>query len=235
MRTVNDVSNFLDTVFQWRDWNWDKAEDEFKKSLLLDPNYAPTHHKYSEFLRIERRFAEAEKEIKKAIELEPFSPVYYASLCETHYFDRKFDQALDACLYLQQIEPDFWRADKLLFWIYVQKKMYPELGELTLGKLSPDEKANHPMTGAIAENDLRSYWQSSIERDLARYKDSPRPMTLATTYCKLGEKEKALDYLEQALEQRFQWLPRANVDSVFDSIRGEKRFAEIIRKVGLQK
>ena len=225
----------LGDVFQWRDWNWDKAEDEFKKSLSLDPNYAPTHHKYSEFLRIERRFAEAEEEIKKALELEPFSPLYYASLCEVYYFDRKFDQALNACRYSQQIEPNFWRADKLLFWIYVQKKMFAELGELVLGKLSVDEKAKHPLTKAIAENDLRSYWQSSIERDLARYKDAPRPMTLAMTYLQLGEKEKALDYLEQALEQRFQWLPRANVDSVFDPIRGEKRFAEIIRKVGLQK
>lgn len=225
----------LGEIYQWRDWNWEKSEDEFKTALSLDPNHAPTHHKYSEFLRIERRFAEAEEEIKKALELEPFSPIFYASLCEVHYFDRKFDQALNACRYSQQIEPNFWRADKLLFWIYVQKKMYHELGDLALGKLSADEKAKHPLTKAIAENDLRLYWQSSIERDFARYTDSPRPMTLAMTYLQLGEKEKALDYLEQAQEQRFQLLPRMNVDCAFDSVRGEKRFAEIIQKIGLQK
>jgi DNA-binding winged helix-turn-helix (wHTH) protein/TolB-like protein len=225
----------LGNIYSLRDWDWKKAEIYFKNAISLDPKQALLHYEYSEFLRIQKRFGESEAEIKRAIELEPFSPLYYSSLCELRYFDRKYDDALLACHISQQLEPSFWRADKLLFWIYIQKKTYHEIKDVTFSKLATEESAKANLKHVITKDDLRPYWQNSVEKLLARYTDAPRPLSLATAYLQLGEKEKALDYLEQALAQRAINLPLANVNPAFDSIRNEKRFEEVMRKVGLQK
>ena len=225
----------LGEIYETRDWNWEKAESEYKQAAALNPNYALSYRKYSRILQTGRRFAEAEAQLNKAVEIEPFSPVYHSSFCELYAFDRKFDKALAACNYVKQIDPDFWRTPKLLYWIYVERKMYAELGEMILGKLSPTKRAAHPLTKAFAENDLRSYWQSIIDEPSKSGTTYDRPTANAMFYLQIGEKEKALEYLEIALEHHDDNLPTVNADSTFDAIRNEKRFVEIMRKIGLQK
>lgn len=226
----------LAQIYHRKYWDWENAEKSFQKAFEANPDYAPAHHEYGIFLGIRRRFSEAEAEMKKAIEAEPLSPFYFASLCELYSFDRRFDEALKQCDYAQNIEPDFWRTRKQLFWIYAQKRMYAEMAEMILGKASEIEKADHALTKALAENDLRSFWQSLIDERLNNPKNSASSsLAIATFYLQTGEREKALDYLEKALGERDFFLPTANADFVFDSIRGENRFVAVMQKIGLQK
>jgi DNA-binding winged helix-turn-helix (wHTH) protein/TolB-like protein len=226
----------LAQVYHRKYWDWENAEKSFQKAFEANPNYAHAHHEYGIFLTIRRRFSEAEAEMKKAVEAEPFSPFYFASLCELYSFDRRFDEALKQCDYAQNIEPDFWRTRKQLFWIYAQKQMYAEMSEMILGKASEAEKANHALTRALAASDLRSFWQSLIDERLNNSKNgASNSLAISTFYLQIDEKEKALNYLEKALDERDMFLPTANADSVFDSIRNEKRFADVMRKIGLQK
>jgi DNA-binding winged helix-turn-helix (wHTH) protein/TolB-like protein/Tfp pilus assembly protein PilF len=217
-----------------RDWNWANAESEFKQSITLNPNYAVSYFKYSQFLRLQRRFAEAETSIKKAVEIEPFSPVFYSSLCQLYYYDHKSDKAIEACKYARQIDPDYWLVSKLLFWIYADKKMYAEMEEMVLGKLSPDKRAEHPLTKALAKNDLKLFWQSVIAEPSKEGKTNDIPTSNAMFYLQIGDKEKALKNLELALKIHDDNLPEINADPTFDSIRDEVRFSEIIRKIGLK-
>ncbi|HEX8246567.1 MAG TPA: hypothetical protein VF599_00155 [Pyrinomonadaceae bacterium] len=102
--------------------------------------------------------------------------------------------------------------------------------------MSESEKARHPLTKSFAENDLRPFWQSLIDERLNNPKSgASNSLALATFYLQIGEKEKTLDYLEKALDERDMFLPTANADSVFDSIRQEKRFTDVMKKIGLQK
>lgn len=225
----------LGQIFHRKDWDWENAETSFKKALELNPDYAHTHHEYGIFLIIQRRFVEAETEMKKAVEADPFSPFYFASLCELYSFDRRFEDALKQCNYAQNIEPDFWRTRKQLFWIYVQKEMYPEMSAMILGKMSENEKAKHPLTIAFAEKDLRSFWQNLIDERRQSKSGASNSLALATFYLQIGEKEKALNYLEQSFDEREMFLPTANADSVFDPVRNEDRFRNLMKKIGLQK
>ena len=225
----------LGVIYYIRDWNWEIAESEFKQAIALNPNYAWSYFKYSQLLRRQRRFAEAELQLNKAVEIEPFSPLFHSSFCELYLFDRKFEKALSACNYAKQIEPEFWFVPKLQYWIYVENKMYAELSQMVLGKLSPTEKAAHPLTKALAENDLRPFWQHLIDTPSKNGNADNRLVTKAMLYLQIGEKEKALDFLEMALQKHAENLLTVNADSMFDSIRNEKRFAEIMRKIGLQK
>ena len=224
----------LGVIFYIRDWNWKTAESEFKQAIALNPNYAWSYYKYSQLLRRQRRFAEAELQLNKAVEIEPFSPLFYSSFCELYLFDRKFEKALSSCSYAKQIEPEFWFVPKLQYWIYIENKMYAELGQMVLGKLSPTEKASHPLTKALAENNLRPFWQYLIDAPSKNGNADNRLVTKAMLYLQIGEKNKALDFLEMALERHAENLLTVNADSMFDSIRTEKRFVEIIRKIGLK-
>jgi DNA-binding winged helix-turn-helix (wHTH) protein/TolB-like protein len=224
----------LGEIAHFRDWKWENAENKFKKAIFLNPNYADSHFKYSQFLQIQRRFGEAESEIKKAIEIEQFSPVYHASLCQLYYYDHKTQKAFAACNYAKQIDPDYWRVPKLLYWIYVERKMLPEIGEMILGKLPADERANHPLTKALSENNLRSFWQYLINQPSKNGETKTRPLTQAMILLQLDEKDEALNYLADAFNRHDYILPTINADPAFDSIRNEKRFVEIVQKIGLK-
>jgi len=223
----------LGEVYHWRDWNWEAAESEFKQTISLEPENASARQKYSVMLRYQRRFAEAEAQLSEAVKSEPFSPLLRSSFCELYFFDGKSDKALTECNYAKQIEPDYWRIPKLLYWIYIKEKMNNELGELVLAKVPPSEKAAHPLTKAIAENDLRPYFRYEIER--MSQKPNVNPLSLAANYLAVGETEKSLDYLEISLKERNRSLPSINSDPIFDTVRTNKRFAEIMKQVFLQK
>lgn len=223
----------LGEIYHWRDWNWEASESEYKKAVALAPENASARHKYSFLLRYQRRFAEAEAQLAEAVKIEPFSPLFRCSYCELYYFDNKSDKALTECNYAMQIETDFWWTQKLLYWIYLKRKMNDELGELVLGKISPAERSVHPLTKAINENDLRPYFQEEIER--ISKKPNVSPVSLATNYMLIGENEKALEFLEIALKERNRSLPQMNADPLFDPIRNDKRFYLIMRQIGLQK
>ena len=222
-------------IYFLKNWDWEASEKSFKKAFELDPEYAHAHHQYGVSLSFQRRFVEAESELKKAIEAEPFAPLYRASLCELYYFDQRYDEALSECSTAQNIEPDFWRTRKNLFQIYVQKKMYPQMSEMVLGKLSEAEKASHPLTAAVAANDLRPFWQHSINEILNSKNRERNSYLLASFYVRIGEREKAFDNLEKALAQHDDYFPTINADPVFDPIRQEPRFAELLSKIGLLK
>lgn len=223
----------LGEKYKWREWNWEAAENEYKRAIVLEPENTSARQKYSNLLRYQRRFAEAETQIAEAVKIEPFSPLFRCSYCELYYFDDKSDKALTECNFARQIEPDFWWTPKLLYWIYVKRKMYPEIDEMILGKLSPAEKAAHPLTKAIAENDLRPFFQQRID-ELSK-REVVNSFMLAMHYLLIDDREKAIENLEISLKERNRALPSANCEPIFAAVRNDKRFVEIMKKVGVQK
>lgn len=225
----------LGEIHHWRDWNWDGAESEFKRSISLDPQFATARYKYAQFLRIKRRFGESTEEIKRAIELEPFSPSFYAALCEVYSSDRKLDLAIEACRTSLQLDPKFEWSKKLLFWIYVQRKMYPEIAELYVNHLSPEQRKQSALAAAVGKKDLRIYWSDSIRLLLARTGNRANPVSLAMHYLLIDDKEKCLKTLEEAYETRAPAIPRIFAEPMFEPIREEPRFVAIVQKIGLKK
>jgi DNA-binding winged helix-turn-helix (wHTH) protein/TolB-like protein len=223
----------LGEVSRWFDWNWEKAETLLKNAIDLDPAYAPAHHRYARLLMLQRRFGEAELEMNKSIEIEPFSPLYYSGLCELHSSDGQFEKALLACLRAKQIEPAHWRVKKLLFWIYVKKEMFSDIDEMFLGHLSPAERAKDPLAKAVDAKNLSSYWRNELERPVTNPDEDS--VGSAVFYVQLGEYENALDQLETAFAQHDLTLPTVNTEISFDAIRKEKRFDNLMKKIRLQK
>jgi DNA-binding winged helix-turn-helix (wHTH) protein/tetratricopeptide (TPR) repeat protein len=215
-----------------RDWDFAKAESFYRQAITLNPNYASTYHTLGKLLTVKRNFVESEKMLKKALEIEPFSPLFNTSLCESYYYDSKPDQALKQCEFALQLEPDFWLAKKHLFWIYVQKKMAKKVAEMVLSKYSAEEKEKLPFAKTLQEGSLEDYWRHYFAN--LRKSDESHHYTDSMMYIQLNETEKALDSLEKATEEK-EWLAfRLNSDPIFEVIREEPRFVSLLKKINLK-
>ena len=213
--------------------DWKKAEEAYKLAIKLNPAGADAYLKYGVMLDIQRRFAEAEKNLMKAIKLEPFSPLFHTLLCEHYYFDHRYEKAISQCERAEQISPRFWLTGKKLYWIYVQSEKYQRIVESGYGDLSDEEISRHRFAKPLVDGNMKLYWQRRIDTRLNNPKRKPSPVTMAVFYAQLGDKEKALDYLEKAIANPNHDLPRANPDPVFDTIRNEPRFGALMKKVNL--
>jgi len=213
---------------------WKEAEENYRKAIELNPNLDRAYIEYGTMLDFQRRFAEAEINLKKAIELEPFVPFYYVTLCEHYYFDTKYDEALKHCYQSQKIEPNHWQTDKKLQWIYVQQGRYDEVEKLHYGNLTKEEKLKNPEAKALLEGDIKKYWEVNAQTRFLNANKRFSPVAVAAFYAKLEDKEKTLEYLEKATEKPEDMLYRANPNPIFNFIRKEPRFIELMKKVNLQ-
>jgi serine/threonine-protein kinase len=214
-------------------WDWEAAEQAYRKAIQIDPELAVAHHDYGIMLDLQRRFSEAETSLKRAIDLEPFSPYFHSSLCQHYYYDKKFDKALEHCFEARRIDPAFWRITKLLHWIYAVQGRYDEILKLKYSQITEAERSRDPFAKALSEGNIRKYWQLGLRERMTDRRKPYSPFSLATYHAHLGDAEKTLEFLEKSLELPRYDLRFANPDPRFDTVRRDIRFVELMRKINL--
>ncbi|MHC4696686.1 MAG: protein kinase domain-containing protein [Planctomycetota bacterium] len=217
-------------------WDWAGAETAFRKAIQLKPGYATAHQWYAEYLAAMGRHEEATAEIERAQELDPLSLIIHAVGGYVCYFARQYDQAIDHCTRALELDPDFPPAHLYLSWVYRDQGMYKEaLAELGRSGL-PSEDVDYllPLCQTYAFSGDRDEALRLVDklRGLSEQRYIPAS-NLATVYFALGEKNLAFAYLEQAFEQRAYGLHFLNVSPLYDSVRDDPRFNDLLRRIGL--
>jgi DNA-binding winged helix-turn-helix (wHTH) protein/TolB-like protein/Tfp pilus assembly protein PilF len=227
-------------------WDWKKADSELKKSIELNGGSATAHHWYAILLEIEGRNAEAKAELTRALEINPLSYNFLADLGQVYYHNREYERAKEYCQKALEIYPDFNFAHDYLYRTYLQTGEYDAAVEAYL-------KAEEARAFSLPHR--TSQEKQNIERELAgqreiyqkggikTFLENLRQSTAqnadgfyfsAMVYAFSGEKEKALGSLEKAFEGKARFsLPFVKADPVFDNLRDEPRFQEILRKMNL--
>jgi len=227
----------LGSLLSWQ-WDWPRAEEEFAKALRSNPNYATTHHWYSIHLLSLGRLGEAIKELKIAGELDPLSPMIHAYAGVVYLIARQYDVALKEIDKALELDPNFVPAHSNRVDVYLAKSMYEEaLAELErvlpyLQPLTTDLKAEvgsyYARIGRTeeAERLLRECEEASA-RERA---EDVNPRYLAIIHSKLGNKDRALEWLERAFEARTITPFQVKLDPCFDEITSDPRFDELMKK-----
>jgi eukaryotic-like serine/threonine-protein kinase len=228
----------LAAALVWYEWEWAESEREFKRAIELNPAYAVAHHWYGSVLLCSQgRFDEALASEKRARELEPISLVINSNLGFICYQAHRYGEAVDYILRTLEIDPNFIYARFHLGLVYAQQGKYDasivELQraiELAGGGALIKAALGHVYARAGRReeavdvlNELQTF---PLNRDIS-------PFYLAAIYAGLGEKEQALNYLEQACEERYNWVIWLGSEPIFDDLRGEGRFAEFLQRIGL--
>jgi len=215
------------------DWNWQEAEREFAKAIDTDPEYAPAHFWYSDLLAVTGRASESVAEAEKARELDPFSPLAEYNYGRTLYYGRRYDEALD---FLKR--SGFASELKIRYLIgltLLQKGRYRE----ALGVLEEISGENKMLAVAALGYTYGKLNRRTDARKLIRYLDrlpkdeSTVSQEIAIIHIGLGERDEALRYLKEVIEDRHGAVVALKVEPLFDSLRDDPRFDLLLGTMAL--
>lgn len=234
--TLAEAHTSLGAIKHLYEWDWAGAEREFQRALDLNRNYATAHQWYAEYLRMMGRHEESLRQMQRARELDPLSPIIHAGVGWCYYAAREFDQAIRECQKAVEITPDFGMASACLAEAYLEAGLVNEnIAEVerwqTLRGRAPQEVTKGRR--AYERGGLKGYWRFRLERARERIrKGEDQNLTfVAGGYARLGEKDAALAWLERAYEERDPALGDINVGVRFDSLRSDPRFKDLQRRM----
>jgi len=220
-----------------QDWDFAAAEQDFKKAIALDPNYAVAHQWYGEFLGDLRRFDQSIAELKKAKELDPLSPMVGADLADGYLHAGRYAEAEAELQRILDLYPDFVPAHRYLGTVLVVQSKFDQAaseariyqqqtGDQTL--LQSVEIRRLVAAGKLDE--ARAEVQQLLNgKNGAAFNSYQR----AGFYFMTGNTDAAYAALQDAYRERSWWLVTMLVDPGFDGIRNEPRFQDLARRVGL--
>ena len=243
--TLAEPHATLAVVLHEYEWNHADAERGFKRALELDPKYPSAHQWYGNFLLNMGRFQEGIAELKRAIELDPLSPIINANLGRAYRATHRYDDAIAQYKKTLEIAPNFAIAQFHLTETYFAAGMYEQAIEfdrqvgLSLGV--PAEQVETEAAGArdaYRRGGERGFWQFVLEREQKAAREMNRdlpPYTIARLQLGAGNKDQALDSLEKAVAvgKGEQEIVRLKAEPMWNPLRAEPRFKELLRKVGL--
>lgn len=214
------------------EWDWEAAERSFQTAIDLSPNYADAHFSYSRFLAAQKRFVEAEAEIRRAHELDPLSLLLKTNIALLHYFAGQYDQALMELEATLEIDPEFTVALWGTGLVYEQKGRYGEairVMEQVAGE-SPNRKSSLGHLYAVAGR--REEAQSVLEELSGRAEEAYVPSYFFALICAgLGEKDQAFEWLEKAYQERSSVLAYLQVDPRIANLRDDPRYETLVRRL----
>jgi TolB-like protein/Flp pilus assembly protein TadD len=219
------------------DWDLQDAGSELKRAIELNPNYSQAHRLYSTFLTIRGRGGEATVEMARAVEDDPMSADTSYMLGWIYYESRQYDQAIKQ--YRKTAEMDPKRADPIfgLGDVYAQQdrldlaiQEYRKAVELSGGQ--PD--ASPALAHAYALAGRRREALAILKR-MNEMSEHPPVAALdrATVYIALGDKQQALSWLEKAYENHEEGILFLKSDPVYDTLRSDPRFQNLVHRSGL--
>lgn len=233
--TLAEAHTSLALIAQSYDWDWKTAEQEYRRAIELDPNYATAHHWYAESLALQGRFDEAFREIERARQLDPLSLIIATDNGAILYFSRQYDRAIQQLRTVLDMEPDFPRAHIVEF-VYVQKALFAyALADVNKWQRVEGDPWNWAILAYIYG---RSGQPVQARQALQKLEDLNRhrridPTALAVAHTGMGNKDEALAWLQKAYLEHSGPLTALKVDPIYDPLRSDPRFQDLLRRVGL--
>jgi len=217
------------------EWNWPGAEREFKRAIELNPNYATAHHWYSIYLATAGRFDEAVKEAEKAAELDPLSLIISSSLGDRLLDARRYEDATNQCRKTLDMDPNFGLGHLCIGTSYVYEGHFQE-GITELQRATGLLPGNPYFIGQLGIAYALSGDHARARKVLSKLKNHSPPYLpaycIAMVYAGLADKEQTLFWLQKGYEERNDDMIYMKIEPVFDPIRSDPRFQDLIRRVG---
>ena len=221
-------------------WNWAEAEQNFRRSLALDPNNANTHHWYNgDYLLAVRRWDEAIREARRARELDPLSLTINGAVGRALYFAGRAEEAVAELRKVVAIDTTFVATNEWLGTAYVALGRYAEAVPVLQRAFDPAVRQSTPLGVlgyALAKSGRREEADEVLRELLERHRRGYiAPTSLATLYAGLGDTAQTFAWLRRALEGHDPFLIYNYVnDPVMGPFRRDQRGQAILRAMRLR-
>ena len=234
--TSAEAHTALGLLLCFSDVNFAQSEKEFKRAIELNPNYATAHHWFGNALLVALgRFDEAISENQRAVELDPLSLIINADLGSTFMMARQYDQAIAQLQRTLTLDNKFgythWNLGEAL---YLKGDKAAAIAEYKKARTLDDDPQIVALLGRAYADTGQKDQALELVRDLeARARQQfVRGYLIALVYIGLGDKTKAIDYLER------EYLNHDNIDTAWiradpmlDPLRGDPRFEALAEKI----
>jgi DNA-binding winged helix-turn-helix (wHTH) protein/TolB-like protein/Tfp pilus assembly protein PilF len=222
------------------DWDWPGAEYHFKRGIDLAPDSPDAHQVYGLYLMAMDRRDEALREMKLAQQLDPSSPLMTTSLGWALLFARQYDASIVELRKALDLDPNYQMARGSLELAFNASRKFDDMislseSERAAAKARGERWASANLVYAYAQMGRKAQ-ALQIAEDLREMCDERyiSPFVMATAYIGVGDKDEAFKWLEKAYEERSNFLWLLKVYPYLDSLRSDPRFADLLRRVGLQ-
>ena len=218
----------------WQDWDWEGAEDAFRRAIDLDPSDSQNLGFYSMYLTMMGRFDEAIVQMDEAMQLSPFDPLLPSLRAVELAMMKRYEESVELARRVLDDNPNQGVAFMAL-----------NDGLYHLGRFDEEYEAQRTQAVSSGDRELEEALERGYEAegyrgamrfvaDLLAARSEQRqvpPEIVMNYYIKAGDQEKALDWAEHVFEQRNPNVPVFGVLPLVDGLRGEPRFDAIIREL----
>jgi len=234
--TLAEVHYVLAILKMHLDWDWAGGEAEFRRAIDLNPNFPDPRAYYSHLLNILKRPEEAAPQINRALELDPLNGLFQAMYAMDLMYARRYDDAIIFLRKTLETSPHDLVALSTLRSAYHMKQMYPEA--LEIWKRSYAERNDREAEDALARGFEEAGYQGALQRVaemlIARSRTTfVTPWQIGTLYTRAGKNKEALDWLEKAYQAHDPNSIYLSVDPIFDILRNEPRYQDLLRRIKL--
>jgi eukaryotic-like serine/threonine-protein kinase len=220
-------------------FDWQGAEEDYKRALELDPTYLQAHTWYALLLLVPQgRQTEAQSQMAYVRSKDPDSVLATVGLAMMEQYAGQYDQSIRLIESRGKNSPVFEPATEILAGDYLlEKKNAKAIDILTTAPRTPDTADGREalLAVAYAKSGQTKNARESLDKTVVRLNEgAPLAYDTAVIYASLGENEKALDMLQVAFDERESILVFVNVDPLIASLRTEGRFREFLKQMKLQ-
>ena len=236
--SIEEAHGVLGMISLKYDWEFEEAERHFRRATDLNPSYAQGFLWYSLYYEVTGQTGEAIAKAQRARDLDPLALGANLNLAQQYYRAGRRDEAVQQLGKVLELSPNFWAAHWILGDIYQQKGIYKEAAAaLSKAALFSD---NNPASlgslgftygGAGEEKLARAMLADLEEMAQERYVS---PFNMAIVHLGLGEKDKAMEKLEEGYRLRSRSMAWLNVDTRLDPLREDPRFQSLLLKIGFR-
>jgi len=218
-------------------WNWASAEEEFKRSIQLNPNYASAHSHYGLYLVARERIDEAVAETNRAQELDPLSLSISASRGFLLMNARRYEEAIEQERRVIAIDPNHYQAHWFLALTYLANQQIDQAIATSEKAVAISNRAPAALGvlgmaygAAGRKGEANQILNELLQLEKQRYVS---PMAFVYVYTGLGNKDQSFAWLEKAHQERSNGIAFFKVSPTVDQLRSDPRFADLLKRIGL--
>jgi eukaryotic-like serine/threonine-protein kinase len=221
----------------YQEWSWRDADAEYRRGVALDPSDATAHHWYAVYLSTwVSRLDEALAEIERAGALDPLSRSISSDHGRILYVSRRYGEAIAQLRRTLDLDPDFAPAHDWLGVAYLAKGDTAGVTEVEAAvRLTGRQEYLGDLAYAYAVSGRRARALGAL-RELAGLsrRQYTSPNEFAVAYTGLGDRDQAFAWLGRAMDAHLSMIATMQVDPMFDPLRSDARFTQLLKRAGLR-
>jgi TolB-like protein/Tfp pilus assembly protein PilF len=218
------------------DWDWDSLDDDFRRALELDPGHAIAYYWYAEYLMAVGRADDSIAMVQTAYRLDPLSSVLSASRGMILYLARRYEESIAGLRKALEIDPGHFLLHFRLGLVQAQSQAVPAAIAAMQRSVALSDRSTETLTGLA-----QVFAAAGLDRDMQAVVEELRghradryvsPYNLGRVFAAARDRERTFEWLERAVEERNPDLIELRAEPVFDTVRDDARFSDLLRRIG---